>query len=282
MINEKNPNPIRGPSDPWARVAETLMRAPRHTFVALLLIAALFAFEVFNFDTTKYALSDLLGEDSLLGFSWATILGFAFCAIDFAGLVRIFTPEQDKGQHKEVWYLMGAWLLGATMNAVMTWYAVSLTLLQRPLQSSEVLTQEQLLTAVPIFVAILVWLTRILFIGALSMAGEQIFAIVRAYEQEDQYRAMRPARSLPSAPPVRQNRPQPAVQAAARRKTPSELVYVDDGPDLPHAAENDPQGGYRSSRTQPPVSSTQRVNRVRQRPPMAGNRPPAPMNAKSK
>ena len=61
---------------------------------------------------------------------------------------------------------MGAWLLGATMNAVMTWWAVSLTLLNHEF-GNEVLGRETLLTLVPIFVAALVLLTRILFIGCL-------------------------------------------------------------------------------------------------------------------
>ena len=37
------------------------------------------------------------------------------------------------------------------------------------------LSREQLLRYVPIFVAVLVWLTRILFIGSFSIAGESIF-----------------------------------------------------------------------------------------------------------
>ena len=69
---------------------------------------------------------------------------------------------------------MGAWLLGATMNAVMTWWAVSVTLLAHDF-GNEVLGREQLLVMVPIFVAVLVWLTRILFIGAFSVAGEHLF-----------------------------------------------------------------------------------------------------------
>jgi hypothetical protein len=54
----------------------------------------------------------------------------------------------------------------------MTWWAVSLTLLNHEF-GNEVLSRAQLLQVVPIFVAVLVWLTRILFIGALSVAGEQ-------------------------------------------------------------------------------------------------------------
>jgi hypothetical protein len=147
---------------------------PRKAVIGIILIVALLAFEIFNFDTTRYALQNLLGDVQFLGLQWAAILAIAFCAIDFAGLVRLFTPEQGADEPKEVWYLMGAWLLGATMNAVMTWWAISITLLNHEF-GNEVLGRAELLRWVPIFVAVLVWLTRILFIGAFTVAGEHIF-----------------------------------------------------------------------------------------------------------
>jgi hypothetical protein len=146
----------------------------RRLFIGLILLMALLAFEIFNFDTTQFALQSLLGDVRFLGIMWATILAIAFCSIDFAGLIRLFTPENGSGVNKEGWYLMGAWLLGATMNAIMTWWAVSVTLINHNF-GNEVLSHEQLLRYVPIFVAILVWLTRILFIGAFSIAGAQLF-----------------------------------------------------------------------------------------------------------
>ncbi len=148
-------------------------RAMRQLVIGAILILALFAFEMFNFDTTRYALQSLLGEIRFFGFAWATILAVAFCAIDFAGLSRLFTPERGRNESKEIWYLTGAWLLGATMNAVMTWWAVSTVLINHPV-GNEVLSREHLLTVVPIFVAVLVWLTRILFIGAIAVAGEKL------------------------------------------------------------------------------------------------------------
>ena len=157
------------------RLANYGLTFPKHAVIGAILMVALFAFEIFNFDTTRYALDNLLGHVSFAGLGWATILAIAFCAIDFAGLVRLFAPESDGEQPKEVWYLMGAWLLGATMNALMTWWAVSLTLLNHEF-GNEVLSREQLLQAVPIFVAVLVWLTRILFIGAITMAGEHLLS----------------------------------------------------------------------------------------------------------
>jgi hypothetical protein len=146
---------------------------PRQFVIGIFLVLALFAFELFNFDTTRYALQNLLGEVRFAGLAWAAILAIAFCAIDFAGLARLFTPEKGGEGHKEVWYLTGAWLLGATMNAIMTWWAVSLTLLNHEL-GNEILSRDQLLTIVPIFVAALVWLTRILFIGAVTVAGGRL------------------------------------------------------------------------------------------------------------
>lgn len=149
------------------------IRSPRKIMIALFLVLALFAFEMFNFDTTRFALESFLGDVRFAGFGWAAILAVAFCAIDFAGLARLFTPEQGGDEQREIWYLTGAWLLGATMNAVMTWWAVSLTLLNHDL-GNELLSREQLLTIVPMFVAALVWLTRILFIGSLTLAGEKM------------------------------------------------------------------------------------------------------------
>jgi hypothetical protein len=145
----------------------------RQFFVGALLILALFAFELFNFDTTQYALQDLLGDVRFAGIGWATILAIAFCGIDFAGLAYLFMPERFHHQARETWYLMGAWLLGATMNAVMTWWAVSLTIMQTQ-AGNELLSYQQLLAIVPLFVAVLVWLTRILFISAFSVAGSHI------------------------------------------------------------------------------------------------------------
>lgn len=167
---------IRGASSPRESAEQTRnLPVSAQTAIGLLFLVALIAFEIFNFDTTRYALSDFLGDAGFAGLRWATVLAVAFGAIDFAGLVRFFLPEEEDGSVPvEVWYLMGAWLLGATMNALMTWWAVNLTLLNHDF-GNEVLGRAQLLEIVPIFVALLVWLTRIFFIGAFTVAGGYIF-----------------------------------------------------------------------------------------------------------
>ena len=142
-----------------------------------ILLGALLSFEIFNFGSTDFALRDLLGDLRFLGVRWATILALAFCGIDFAGIARLFTPEQGRDEPAEVWYLFGAWLLAAAMNAMLTWWGVSVAMLNHPAAGSALLTQGTLLKAVPVFVALMVWLTRVLIIGAFSIAGERIFSM---------------------------------------------------------------------------------------------------------
>ncbi len=215
---------------------------PRKAIIGIILLVALVAFEIFNFDTTRYALESLLGDVSFWGLHWAVILAIAFCAIDFAGLARLFTPETGMQEPRSTWYLMGAWLLGATMNAIMTWWAVNLTLLNHDL-GNEVLSREQLLYFVPLFVAVLVWLTRILFIGAFSVAGEHIFdlagnststgmrkasrassTVEKTYKKGPQNNGKKRPASKPSGLPRRPqvpggSRPVPAgMQASDRRR----------------------------------------------------------------
>lgn len=177
-----------------------LPRVPRQGVIGLMLVVALLAFETFNFDTTRYALGDLLGEANFAGVRWAVILAVAFCAIDFAGLAYLFSPAGNRDEPREVWYLMGAWLLGATMNAMMTWWAVNLTLLDHGF-GNEVLTREQLLEVVPPFVAVLVWLIRILFIGAISVAGDHFFGGDQSSPPAVESRSRLAERSRPMASP---------------------------------------------------------------------------------
>jgi hypothetical protein len=148
----------------------------RGVLFGLIFLGAMLAFESFNYGTTEFALGDLLGELSFAGLRWSTILALAFCGMDFAGIARIFTPEREEGQPAEVWYLLGAWFLAATMNAILTWWAVSLALISHQGLGNEVLGREALLNIVPVFVAVLVWLIRILMIGTITMTGERIFS----------------------------------------------------------------------------------------------------------
>jgi hypothetical protein len=157
-----------------------LMRSPQqligslqlrsNTVFTLLIFLALLSFELFNYSTTDFALRDLLGEIGFGSLRWATILAMAFCAMDFAGVARLFTPQEEGREKKENWYLLAAWLIAATMNAGLTWWGVSMAIYNHPVQSIIVVDPMTIITVVPIFVAVLVWILRILIIGSLVTA----------------------------------------------------------------------------------------------------------------
>jgi len=197
----------------------------RGLLFGLLIIGALLAFEVFNYSTTDFALNDLLGELSFASLRWSTILAIAFCGIDFAGIARLFTPEQGADEPKEVWYLFGAWLLAATMNAALTWWGVSIALVNHQSLGGSVVAQDTLVRVVPIFVAVMVWLIRILIIGTFSVAGDRLFSQATL----TQHRQPRPAASLSTNPalnparslntPASNFRPVPKLSTDADRST---------------------------------------------------------------
>jgi hypothetical protein len=151
-------------------------RFQRGFMFGVLIVAALLAFEIFNYTTTDYALSDLLGDLDFAGIRWATILAVAFCGIDFAGIARLFTPEDGGNEHTETWYLFGAWLLAATMNAMLTWWGISLAILNHETLGTALVERQTLLRMVPIFIAIMVWLIRVMIIGTFSIAGDRLFS----------------------------------------------------------------------------------------------------------
>lgn len=143
----------------------------------VIILGALIAFEIFNYSTTQFALADVLGNLKFAGISWSTILALAFCGIDFAGIARLFTPEQGRDEPTEVWYLFGAWLLAAGMNAALTWWGVSVAIVNHnSLAGGVVLTNSTLTKVVPIFVAVMVWVIRVLVIGSFSIAGDRLFS----------------------------------------------------------------------------------------------------------
>ncbi|MBK8903000.1 MAG: hypothetical protein IPM53_17550 [Anaerolineaceae bacterium] len=254
------------------RLSSLASLVPKKTAVGAILVVALIAFEIFNFDTTQYALENLIGDVRFLGMQWAAILAIAFCSIDFAGLVRLFTPERGMDEPKEVWYLMGAWLLGATMNAIMTWWAISLTLLNHNF-GNEVLSREQLLLYVPIFVAVLVWLTRILFIGAFSVAGEHIFEFNDVADAPQKRPAATAPRRAATAPTT--VRRAPAAQTAApRTAVPKNVSAQQTQVHMPIDEYNEP-----TPAPQPPTPQRQPVvSRVRQRPPRPNGVRRSPLN----
>ena len=178
----------------------------------LMIIAALLAFEVFNFSSTAFALEDVLGDLRFMGVQWATILAIAFCGIDFAGVARLFTPEEGADEPAEVWYLFGAWILAAIMNAMLTWWGVSVAIAQNGHVGSAVVSSTTMLKVVPIFVAVMVWLIRVLIIGTFSVAGERLFT------QDIQKKTYSKNRKTATTPSTRKPYRQPVPRTASPRR----------------------------------------------------------------
>jgi hypothetical protein len=151
-------------------------RVQRELVWGMLILVALLAFELFNYSTTEFAMADLLGDLRFAGIRWATILAIAFCVIDFAGIARLFTPEKDADEPAEVWYLFGAWMLAAGMNAVLTWWGISIAIVSHDMLGKAILPDKTLVRAVPVVVALIVWLIRVLIIGSFSIAGDRFFS----------------------------------------------------------------------------------------------------------
>jgi hypothetical protein len=194
----------------------------RGALFGAILLGALLFFEIFNYSTTDFALTDLLGSNlTFLGMRWAAILSIAFCGIDFAGVARLFTPEQGRDEPAEVWYLFGAWILAAAMNALLTWWGVSAALVNNAHLSANVIDRATLIKIVPVFVAVMVWIIRILLIGTFSMAGDRLFSVAaddRPAPRPSARPDLRPASQITprSAPRPSLARPKPASANSSR------------------------------------------------------------------
>ncbi len=183
----------------FSRVIRTF-KPSRGLLFGVLILGALLAFEIFNYSTTDYALTDLLGNLRFTDIRWATILAIAFCGIDFAGLARLFTPERGVGEPKEAWYLFGAWILAATMNAMLTWWGVAIAILTHTSLGGSVIPPTTMIKVVPVFVAIMVWVIRVLIIGTFSVSGNRLFS-----QSEPSHQPRQAARSSQPQPLVPSN-----------------------------------------------------------------------------
>jgi len=188
----------------------------------MMIIGALLAFEIFNFSTTQFALLDVLGNLKFAGMRWASILAIAFCGIDFAGIARIFTPEQGADEPKEVWYLFGAWLLAALFNSMLTWWGVSVAIVNHSSQAGgAVISAATMTKVVPVFVAAMILLIRVLIIGTFSLAGDRLFST----DERRAYNTPRPVQQQAYHPPASQATLRPAsslnrpVQTSAQSNT---------------------------------------------------------------
>jgi hypothetical protein len=125
--------------------------------------------EAMNLTNTQrnFALRDILGNQGSGFLTWPMILSLAFCGMDIAGIAKILaSPKEDTG-NKSSWYLLGAWVLAAAMNAGLTWWGVSVAIYNQPAHAVMIIDPMTYVTVVPVFVAVMVWVIRVLIIGIL-------------------------------------------------------------------------------------------------------------------
>lgn len=129
-----------------------------------LLLAMFAAFQLFN-----YPLTDLLGDLAVLGVRWATILAIAFCAIDIIPLSSLFAERDEMS-----WFLFGAWVLAAAMNATLTWRGFWIALAENSAGNT-----------VPVIAAVMTWVIRSLIAGTLSLeaSSSRIAHIAEAHHE---------------------------------------------------------------------------------------------------
>ncbi len=203
----------------------------RGAVFGFILILALVAFEIFNYSTTQFALADMLGDLRSAGLRWSVVLAIAFCGIDFAGIARLFTPQQGRDEPTEVWYLFGAWLLAASFNAALTWWGVSIAILNHRALGGALVGESMMTRAVPVLVAVMVWMIRVLIIGTFSLAGENMFSMAddRPAPRVPAYRSERPQQPRPVAPHVPSSpvyaRPAPKPSSSQRPVARPEPTY---------------------------------------------------------
>ena len=154
----------------------TSLKSQKGLLYIVVIVFALTAFEAFNFSTTDYALTDLLGDLRFFGIRWASLLSIAFCAIDFTGIAKLFAPQTGKRETRSAWYMFGAWILAATMNAILTWWGVVMAMENHSVLSVGIVDASFVSKTVPIFIALMVWVIRILLIGSLSKQGDRLLS----------------------------------------------------------------------------------------------------------
>ena len=141
------------------------LRTRSGSVYTLVIVLALAAFEIFNFSVTHFALRDMLGDYGTGMLTWPLLLALAFCAMDIAGIASILSSSEEAD--RSGWYLLGAWVLAAAMNAGLTWWGISVAIYNQPVHDVVLVDPMTYVTLVPVLVAVMVWVIRVLIVGSL-------------------------------------------------------------------------------------------------------------------
>jgi hypothetical protein len=115
-------------------------------------------------------------------------------------------------------------MLAASMNAMLTWWGVCLALLNHDTLGNAVINHQTLLKVVPVFVAIMVWLIRVLIIGSFSVAGDKLFHQVGTRSSTQRQAIGRPQLNQGRMTPVQQSRPATTLSSATSSFRPAPKI----------------------------------------------------------
>jgi len=118
------------------------------------------------------------------------------------------------------------------MNAMLTWWGISIALINHQTLGNVVIERQMLLRIVPIFVAVMVWLIRVLIIGSFSVAGDRLFS------QADKRQMVRPRAQPRVAIEQQSMRSLGTGRAQASRSIPSPTPAFRPAPKTPLSQES--------------------------------------------
>ena len=108
---------------------------------------------------------------------------------------------------------------------MLTWWGVSVAIINHTSAGGVLLGQTTMTKVVPVFVAVMVWLIRVLIIGTFSVAGENLFSLAddRSRSQRQQRPVTDPTRA--STPAFIRPAPKPLSAAPVDRPSRVEPTY---------------------------------------------------------
>lgn len=134
------------------------------TYALYGLVLALVLFLYFNISTSLETFDVMLGNTGPIH-----ALVLAFCLLDFLGLVRVVTPDQDmKDEPAVVWITFGIWLLASTIDILFTTWWVYLQMADNLLTIPEAVPP-WLVTLFPVAVALVEFCIRVPLMLVLGM-----------------------------------------------------------------------------------------------------------------
>jgi len=143
---------------------------------AVVIVAAIVCFELFNFGTNRDVLDGIFGNVVFLTLSAGTWLAAGACLVDFGGLSRIFTSETNMRQESiEIKAVTLGWFFASIFNAWLTFVWVSYRLEGGAAALPRNLADDTF--AIAVAIAVFVFLVRLVLIFGGATVGDRVLRL---------------------------------------------------------------------------------------------------------